>query len=483
MVDSTSRDKLTDEEFRQKLEAHFALYRLNLRSPLITNITVNQWYRADLLLVNEVGLFRRADIEPDGIVEIGCEILQSRHSKMAPLEADPEWKIEIRPAHTWNKRTNTLLNQFDEIPGFQASGRGALEYRLVKAQTKTKALEGSGEGSGAKVTSNLDNAVQSQKPRHYLRFYPTKLDKFPQQNDKNPDPMDIILPLVVGPLYVEDNSNNNNLSRKDTSSSLPSSSPSVNTYAPPELWPDTTEMVYDTYRMFNTKNNVVIHESWDSGIPGKIWDSALVMLDVLKKMAAVKPEYLSSKHIVDLSAGTGLLGLYLASLMTKESDSQVKCGKITITELDEALALIDKNVDLNQYLVPDQPNDISSATTTIRLATKPLLWGNLEQAAECGKADVILASDVLYESEFFEDLVKTFVDLSTSETRIYIGYKRRGFEAADERRFWALCGEHFDVSFLTADNSQDTDSCLVPFSALATGVQLYRLTVKHTSLR
>ncbi|KAI9012646.1 putative methyltransferase-domain-containing protein [Phycomyces nitens] len=346
---------------------------------------------------------------------------------MAPLETDGDWKVEIRPPHTWNG--NSLLDQSTGFPGFHASGRGALEYRLV----------------------SLDNGGQSKKPR-YLRFYPSNLHKFPQQSS-NPDP-ESILPLVIGPLYVVD--------------SVPPKTP---TYAPLESWPDTTEMVYDTYRMFNTKNNVVIHESWDSGIPGKIWDSALVMLEVLKKMAAVKPEYLNSKHTVDLSAGTGLLGLYIASLMTKESESQVKSGKITITELDEALALINNNVDLNRYLVTDHPSCI--------LATKSLLWGDSKQAAECGKADLIVASDVLYESEFFEDLVKTFVDLSNPNTRIYIGYKRRGFEAVDEQRFWSLCREHFDVCFLEADNSQDTDSCLVPSTALSTGVQLYRLTIKE----
>ncbi|KAI7864704.1 putative methyltransferase-domain-containing protein [Spinellus fusiger] len=428
MAESTQSDIMSDEAFRQKLEAHFALYRLNLRFPLVSHVIPNQWYRMDLLLVNEVGLFRRADIEPDGTVNIGCEIrIASQHS-MAPLCIDPSWSIETRPAHSWERGVSSLSNT--AIPGFQGSGRGALEYRIVF----------------------LENQEMLDGPR-YLRFFPTKLQRFPKNTDK-PDP-NTILPLMVGPIHITSTLQLNHLS-----------------YFPLEYWPKETEMVYDTFRLFGTDNNIVIHEAWDSGIPGKIWDSALVMLEFLKRMSVMKPDYLHEKHSVDLSAGTGLLGLYLASL-GKKAESRTKCKRITITEIDDALELIHKNVELN--------NSIRICNLKETLFIKPLLWGNAKEAAECGKADVILASDVLYESEFFEDLVKAFVDLSTESTKIYIGYKRRGFEATDEQRFWALCEEYFDVVLLTPESPEDVDSCLIPPVALVTSVHIYRLTRNKNS--
>ncbi|KAG0165668.1 Methyltransferase-like protein 21D [Apophysomyces sp. BC1034] len=383
---------LSDDEFRAKLEAHFALYRLNLRFPLVTHITPEYWYRVDLLMVNELGLFRRADIEPNGVVRIACELLETT----TPVRPDSNWTVEWREVQD-KQSTNA------QVAGFQASGRGAFEYRV--RSTTADAKEGG--------------------PR-YLRIYVDWTDQFPH------DPQSI-LPLVVGPICIQP-------------CKKPDHSP---TNSPVADWPENTPMVYDGYRLFS---KIMIHEAWDAGIPGKIWDSALVMLGFVKRLAEARGQDLKGRKVLDLSAGTGLLGLSLADI-----------SNVVITELDEALGLIDQNVTFNGY------------DGTVQ--TKSLLWGDAKQAAECGKADVILASDVLYEAEFFEDLVKTFVDLSTSQTKIYIGYKRRGFEPEEERRFWSLCQVHFDIILLNQCSAEDEpDVALIPSLAASAGVKIYRLT-------
>ncbi len=151
--------------------------------------------------------------------------------------------------------------------------------------------------------------------------------------------------------------------------------------------------------------------------------------------------------------------------MMSSPKSNISRGKITITELDEAVQLIDRNILINGHLKKFSD-----------LTTKSLLWGNETEAEKCTKADLIIASDVLYEAHFFEDLVKTFVDLSKETTRIYIGYKRRGFNKEEEQMFWSLCKSHgFQVTLLQFDGKQDTDDILVPPMTLETGVQLYRL--------
>lgn len=159
--------------------------------------------------------------------------------------------------------------------------------------------------------------------------------------------------------------------------------------------------------------------------------------------------------------------------MIESPTKQSNQSKITITELDEAVDLIDKNIAINHYLVSSSFS--SAAKPNNLISTKNLLWGNTEQAKTCGKADLIIASDVLYEAQFFEDLVKCFVDLSKPTTRIYIGYKRRGFDEAEEKRFWTLCQQHFQVTLLKWDGKEDTDDVLMPRMTLETGVQLYRL--------
>ena len=136
-----------------------------------------------------------------------------------------------------------------------------------------------------------------------------------------------------------------------------------------------------------------------------------------------------------------------------------------MTELEEAVRLIDKNVKVNQHL-----------TKRCYIITSELAWGNKEQVEQCSKVDLIIASDVLYEAHFFQDLVKTLVDLSKDTTRIYIGYKRRGFSQEEEQTFWNLCeSSGFQVTLLEYDRNQDVDDILVPSIAVEIGVQIYRL--------
>ncbi|KAI8646012.1 putative methyltransferase-domain-containing protein [Parasitella parasitica] len=345
---------------------------------------------------------------------------------------DPDWEFDVRPARTFSE--GQLSKEANPVPGFVSSGRGAFEIRLR-----------------SKRAANRTTASQTK----YLHIYPAQLVGFPK-GKKEEHKLENILPLVVGPIEI-----------------IPSLKPTFDTSLPLELWQNsaTTDMVYDGYRVFSTSQtppvNIAIHEMWDSGIPGKIWDSALVMLDVIKKMIDIHPEYINQKHVLDLSAGTGLLGLYIASMMASPN-STLKQGKITITELNEAVDLIDQNIEINRFL---------SKESQVKLRTRNLLWGNTEQAEACGKADLIIASDVLYEAQFFEDLVKAFVDLGTKTTRIYIGYKRRGFDEAEERRFWALCKAHFSVKLLVYQGQDDEDDGLVPPMTIETGVKLYRLTL------
>ncbi|CAO3666358.1 unnamed protein product [Rhizopus stolonifer] len=404
---------LTDEEFRAKLESHFSLYRINLRSPLASHIVPHHWYRVDILLVNELGLFRRSDIEPNGQVTVTCSLKTPPAEKsMTPLNDDNDWEIQVAPAPHF--QDGQLAKENNPVPGFCRSGKGTFLFRVCPKHNQ--ALGG----------------------RRFLCIEPTLISRF----------MTTIQPLTVGPVEIVPD-----LKEEEEDTSLPL-----------ELWRNAPEtMVYDGYRVFSN-GQVAIHEMWDTGIPGKIWDSALVTLEVIKRVVEYHPEYVDSKHTLDLSAGTGLIGLYIASKMAS-SKSSIGKGKITITELDEALGLIEQNIDINSHLKAS--SDLSSQS---------LLWGNKEEAEKCTKADLIVASDVLYEAQFFEDLVKSFVDLSKETTRIYIGYKRRGFDKEEEETFWNLCKSHgFQITLLTFDGKQDADDILVPPMTLETGVQIYRL--------
>jgi hypothetical protein len=267
---------LTDEEFRAKLEKHFSLYRITLRSPLASQVIPNNWYRVDVLLVNELGLFRRADIEPNGQVIVSCELYKPASSSqtdsgITPFSIqDDDWEIEIRAAPSLTQG-RLEAESTAVVPGFCSSGKGAFLYRIRPKNSNNSSTGG----------------------KRFLHIKPTQFINFPKQQ-KQEQSTDIILPLVIGPIEI-----------------IPNIQPQVNdTSLPLELWRtkgEDIEMVYEGYRVFSTSANppvnIAIHEMWDSGIPGKIWDSALVMLDVMKRMIQFHPEYIDGKHTLDLSAG------------------------------------------------------------------------------------------------------------------------------------------------------------------------------------
>lgn len=209
-----------DERFRMQLEKHFALYRLNLRLPLVSRIRLNCWYRIDLLLVNELGLFRRADMEPNGRVRVTCEMDGGQGT------------IEIR----------------ENGNGFAASGKGVVEYRVT----------------------HIDNS--SKATPMYLTLSVSSVE--------NVTGFQHVMPLTVGPIIVD--------------ADAPLHEPSD---ALVEEWPANTEMVHDTFRILS---DVWINESWDAGIPGKIWDSAIVMLAFLEGLYKKQGKL---GHVIDLSAG------------------------------------------------------------------------------------------------------------------------------------------------------------------------------------
>ncbi|KAI9491111.1 putative methyltransferase-domain-containing protein [Zychaea mexicana] len=394
----------------------------------VSKILVDKWYRVDLLLVNELGLFRRADVQPNGKVHVQCQLLNTHNSQPVAKEA---WSIETR-AVQGTKQT---------VVGFEASGKGGFEYRIIQHHHP-----GANKNNDSSIKD--DNDKQSNAS-FYLHINMERVESCALSPN--------ILPLVVGPIHVHTVAT---ASTQQQQSECP-------TNAPIESWPEGTEMEHDIYRLFS---NTMVKEYWDAGIPGKIWDSAVVMLEFLKNMSLK-----DAKHVVDLSAGTGLLGFYV-NKMKKDIN-------VTITELEEAMGLIQVNAKLNHDV--DDP-------VARRVNIRPLLWGNKEQAEACGKADIIVASDVLYEAEFFQDLVQALEDLSVpSTTRIYIGYKRRGLDTTEEDRFWKTCQDHgFKITLLQQQQEQnnnskggvvkeenDPEAKWVPGLAQRTGVQIYRLTL------
>ncbi|GJJ73495.1 hypothetical protein EMPS_05853 [Entomortierella parvispora] len=231
---------------------------------------------------------------------------------------------------------------------------------------------------------------------------------------------------------------------------------------------------------------ILLEENQNNVPQGRIWDSALELAKFFSTLVSTgiqegQPPLLARKNTLDLSAGTGLLGLYLAGLAQLEllaegestrsrlirtqSDSstsssssplttlpvslpcslastssmslirddrssspEVDSTTVILTDVKDALTLINTNVQANQRRVaPD-----------ITIETKDLRWSKINvRQLSLEPLDTVVASDVIYEPEHFNSLLETLVEICTpGRTQVYVGYKPRGLDQEVEARFF-----------------------------------------------
>lgn len=149
-----------------------------------------------------------------------------------------------------------------------------------------------------------------------------------------------------------------------------------------------------------------------------------------------------------LGSRTGCVGL-LVGFLCRHLNPGYKT-RITLTDLPDALDLINQNHKLNLG---------SNGDKNIRI--EKLAWGNAKDAKRVlkggGPADIIVASDVLYDPEYFALLVHSLRWLSTpGKTVIYLGYKRRGLKEEEEKTFFDMINASFHMT-VVQDNPNTND--------------------------
>ena len=133
-----------------------------------------------------------------------------------------------------------------------------------------------------------------------------------------------------------------------------------------------------------------------------VWDAALVLAGYLEKLESQSPGYWKDKRVLELGAGTGIVGLVAAC----------HGAFVTITDLPEFVDLININVKENSSLL------VGSALG------QSLVWGQELDEGVVG-CDVIVMSDVVYYEQSLEPLMKTVNDLVGPGTRVIMSYEER----------------------------------------------------------
>ncbi|KAM6462531.1 protein N-lysine methyltransferase METTL21D isoform 1-T1 [Liasis olivaceus] len=181
------------------------------------------------------------------------------------------------------------------------------------------------------------------------------------------------------------------------------------------------------------------------GTGSVVWDAALVLARFLEKSAAQAgrgPErrgeapvgLLRHKAVLELGAGTGLVGLVAASLG----------ANVTVTDLEEVQDLLKMNIEKNQHLVSGS------------IQAKVLKWG--EDVTDFLPApDFILMADCIYYEESLEPLLKTLKDLAGLGTFILCCYEERtmGQNPEVEKRYFELLQRDFKLQKVPLDEHDE----------------------------
>ncbi|KAI7864952.1 putative methyltransferase-domain-containing protein [Mucor mucedo] len=408
------------EDYYNTLQRYSTLYRILLSRAYSTETTFNQWNRIDLKLVNELGLTLTHLQKKNCWLEIDCHLLVEKNGHFFTCT---EYQIACRPLQhdAWEFNSNS------DIAGFHHDSEGDFEYMI----------------------SNIDEAFVSDPQQHYyIQIFPTC------------KPQQIIqaFPLVIGPIAIEDQQTTVHHSNQ---------------------WCDNRVLSQSIFHACCVQEHtfLVIKENWELGTPGKMWDSALVLSQMFSDKIKSDPTRFKNHRILDLSAGTGCVGLLMAKLYKEIYDENKEyLPQITMTDLPHALDLIYQNRATNHL----------EGYTEIQALT----WGNYDDVKTLllkGPIDIIIASDVLYEPSSFSKLVQTLDWLSAAVKNIdiFLGYKRRGLSREDEQSFFQICAEKFHINILPIqpDNKLITNEGWIVGGGFSnifkeTGVNIYQLVRK-----
>ncbi|NWT14596.1 MT21A methyltransferase, partial [Vireo altiloquus] len=178
------------------------------------------------------------------------------------------------------------------------------------------------------------------------------------------------------------------------------------------------------------------------GVAAVVWDAAVVLCAYLE-MERID---LRDRSVIELGAGTGLLGIVVTLLGTGTvSVSHVLLSplgaRVTLTDRAAALELLESNVQAN--LPPElRP----------RAVVKELTWGKDLDNFPRGAFDFVLGADIVYLEETFAELLQTLEHLCSEQTVILLSCRIR-YER--DLKFLKMLRDRFSVYEVHYDSSKD----------------------------
>jgi len=168
-----------------------------------------------------------------------------------------------------------------------------------------------------------------------------------------------------------------------------------------------------------------IYQELEGDVGCVVWDAAIALAKYIEMEKAQAKYNFQGKAVIELGAGTGIVGLVAA----------VKGAKVIITDLEQFVPLMQMNVTQNASKLKDN-----------RMQACALKWGDdLENFKD--EYDFILMADLIYYNESLIPLVQTMVALSSKRTVILMSYEERstGNKPQLQKEFFKLAEEYFII--------------------------------------
>ncbi|XP_075464633.1 protein N-lysine methyltransferase METTL21A [Ascaphus truei] len=184
---------------------------------------------------------------------------------------------------------------------------------------------------------------------------------------------------------------------------------------------------HDSLATYNFASHTIrIRQDWKQlGVAAVVWDAAVVLCMYLEAGGID----LRERSVIELGAGTGLVGIVAALLG----------ANVTITDREVALEFLKANVRDN---VPSDLHD--------KVSIRPLTWGrSLENFSTF---DLIVGADIIYLEETFPDLLQTILHLSLEHTVILLSCRIR---YQRDQNFLSTMKGHFTLAEVHYDSSTD----------------------------
>ncbi|XP_076834303.1 protein N-lysine methyltransferase METTL21D [Brachyhypopomus gauderio] len=177
-----------------------------------------------------------------------------------------------------------------------------------------------------------------------------------------------------------------------------------------------------------------IYQCSEGDVGCVVWDAAIVLSKYLETEQFCDPHgghTWSCKNIVELGAGTGVVGLMAASLG----------ANVVVTDLEDLQHLLELNVRENQKLL-----------STGSITAKVLKWGG-DMTDFLPHPHYILMADCIYYEQSVKPLTDTLKALAGPETCIICCYEQRtlGRNPEVEKRFFELLLQDFECEEVPAE--------------------------------